>query len=426
MFESVVAEEARYHQKLDRLVVRAHGRRVEALEHRGIRLAQLLDDRERALRLLARAVADGTYRPATIEVLRTSVGGKTREIARASAIDLVASGVVADALAEQIEPALSAQLYSYRRGRSAWQAVRRIAQVAREHRRVQPESKKRGLYVLRSDVSSYTDSIPIDHDAILWRELRPLVGEKHFEMVRVMLRPPNRERGVLFGLPTTNVIANLYLTPLDCALEQHGHYARFGDDVIFVHEDPERVREAKATLEKILAERGLRPNEKKLRIYFWNGAPRASLAWAETTPARHIAFLGASIGFDATVALAPDKWRVLLRDVRDRIRRSAKLLEEEKTKKRARVLARIVNAAFDVTSPLSLAHAPMTLDLVSDRGQLAELDYLLALWIAEAASGRRGPRAFREVPYRWLRTEAKLRSRVVARNAPTSSRSSAR
>jgi hypothetical protein len=55
-------------------------------------------------------------------------------------------------------------------------------------------------------------------------------------------------------------------------------------------------------------------------------------------------------------------------------------------------------------------------DLVSDRAQLAQLDYWLARSIAEAATGSRGVRAFRRMPYDWLRREAGLRSRVVARN----------
>ena len=54
-------------------------------------------------------------------------------------------------------------------------------------------------------------------------------------------------------------------------------------------------------------------------------------------------------------------------------------------------------------------------DLVSDRRQLAELDRLLALWIAEAVSQRAGVRAFRDLPWRRLRALG-LQSLVKARN----------
>ena len=66
-------------------------------------------------------------------------------------------------------------------------------------------------------------------------------------------------------------------------------------------------------------------------------------------------------------------------------------------------------------SPLAAAHAPLLGDAVSDRGQLRQLDHLLALWTAEAASRRGGVRAFRALPWRRLRALG-LPSLVVARN----------
>lgn len=419
-----LGDEARYHRQLDKLAARARGRRLDALVHDGVRFAQILDDRERVVAALARAVAEGSYEPLPPRVTSVRVGNKTREMARASALDLVVHAVLAEILAERIEPELSDRLYSYRRGRSSWQAVRWLASRAREHEVRHPDVTTRGLYVLRADVARYTDSIPVSDDAPIWKELdRALPLEpRQAAMMRRLLRPAPRDRGFLFGLPTTNVIGNLYLTPLDRELERRGSYARFGDDVLFADEDPARVKEALALLRATLRERGLDVNDEKLRVLYWNGAPRPSAVWPEAVPSTTVRFLGADVRWNGVVALAADKWRGMLVDVKHRIRRTARILEEREPEARARVLATVMEECFDPRSELALAHAPMLLDLVSDRAQLEQLDYLLALWIAEAASGRRGPRAFRDVPYRWLRREAKLSSRVVARNAPTSSR----
>lgn len=428
-FADAVADPRRIERQLDRLAARARGRRADALAQDGVRFVQLLDDRERVVALLSRALADASYRPGVARVTRAHLGGKIRELARVGALDLLVHAVVADVLASRIEPTLSERVYSYRSGRSAWQALRWLARVAIDHRAERPDPRTRGVYVLRSDVKSYTDSIPLEDEAPLWRELAGAAGleqtSPHFALVRALVQPRiqlddeadarPRARGVLFGVATTAPIANLYLRPLDDALAARGAYARFGDDVLFASAEPERVREATETLRRILAARGLEANTRKLRVLHWNGAARSSEVWPEAQATDAVSFLGAHVRFDGTIALAPAKWTAMLHDVRARIQRTARLVEGEPPMERAKVLVSIVEQAFDVRSDLALAHAPMLVDLVSDRAQLRQLDHLLALWIAEAVTGERGPRAFRAMPPRRLR-EAGLASRVVARN----------
>jgi hypothetical protein len=126
-----------------------------------------------------------------------------------------------------------------------------------------------------------------------------------------------------------------------------------------------------------------------------------------------VPFLGAAIRFDGTLALPRAKWSTMLRDIRARITRTACLAGDEPAL--SELLTAVVNDAFDVRSELAAPQAQLVADLVSDRSQLRELDYLLELAVAEAVTGRRGPRAFREMPPRQLRG-AGLTSRVVARN----------
>ena len=422
-FEDAASDEHRLHRQLDRLAARATtGRRADALADHGVRFTHLLDDRERVIGLVRRAVADASYRPSPARASRAFLGGKFRELARVPALDHLVHGAVAEVLSEWSEPLLSPNVYSYRAGRSGWQALRAVARAVREHRRARLDPTTRGLYVLRSDVRSYTDTIPIGDDAPLWHELRDLLGigaeDASFAMLKALVRPEvqeldgttrRRDRGILFGLPTTTAIANLYLRPLDLALERiGGTYARFGDDVLFASEERERVREAMATLERVLEARGLAANRKKLEVLFWNGAARPAEAWPEARAVSTIVFLGAAIGWDGTIALPPAKWTLMLRDLQGRVRRSARLLAGAPAPERAKALAAVVNAAFDVRSELSLAHAPIVEGLVSDRAQLRQLDYLLALWI-------RGGRDRRARPPRFPRDAAAV---ATARGGP--------
>lgn len=427
IFTEAVRDRARIERQLDRLAARAEGRRLDTLVQDGVRFADILDERAEVVRLVARALGDASYRPSIARVGHALLGGKPREIARVGALDLIAHAVVGDVLADAIEPSLSAHLWSYRPGRSSWQALRAVARFARAHVRAHQDPRDRGLFVLRADVRSYTDEIPVHEGAPLWSELaRALrLDDAQTEMVRALVRPEvekdgataRRDRGVLFGLPTTTAIANLYLMPLDAALEAlGGMYARFGDDVLFASDRHESVLRAKHVLEDVLVERGLALNAKKLRVLFWNGAARTSDAHPDVTATVTVPFLGGAVRFDGTIALPAAKWRALLVELRTRIRSTAKLASELSPKDLAKVLATIVNDAFDLRSDLAVPQAQLVSDLVSDRTQLRELDHLVALWIAEAVTKVHGPRAFRKLPPRTLRNDAGLASRVVARN----------
>jgi hypothetical protein len=224
-------------------------------------------------------------------------------------------------------------------------------------------------------------------------------------------------RGVLFGAPTTNVLANLYLAPLDQQMEAVPGmlYARFGDDIFCAHADLGALRAAQAALEATVSARGLRLNHRKVRLLFWNGAGRRSPAAPQIDGAREVAFLGGALCFSGGIALSTRKWSALVGDLRARVRRTAALLGDAPAADRAEALIDVVNQSLSLQSPLATDYAPLLADLVSDRRQLEQLDWLLALWIAEAVSGRSGVRALREFPGRRLRGLG-LRSLVKARN----------
>lgn len=429
-FEEALADPARYHRQLDQLASRADGRRLDLLVQDGVRFTQIIVERDRVVELLRKAMADATFRPGCAQLARSFIAGKWREIARLDPLDLIAHGVVSEILGERLESHLSPRVYSYRVKRSPWHALRWLGHIAKLHRARRPDPRTRGIYVLRADIHSYAPSIPLGDDSAIWPQLREVCGleesSPHWEQLHALIKQDllgadgeklSREKGVLFGAPTSNALMNMYLMPLDAALVAHrGGYARFGDDVLFAHSDPKRVKDARILLEKILAERGLEPSPTKMHVLYWNGAARPSLEWPEAVPVAKVQFLGGCVGFDGTVSMSTAKWKVLLRDVRGRIRRTARLMPDATPEARAKVLATVVNEAFDLTSDLALGHKQMISDLVSDRRQLAQLDYLLALWIAEASTGAMGPVAFRRLGYRWLRRSAGLSSRVVFRN----------
>jgi hypothetical protein len=229
-------------------------------------------------------------------------------------------------------------------------------------------------------------------------------------------------RGLLFGAPTTNVLANLYLAPLDAEMAAVPGliYARFGDDVFCAHADLAVLRAVQASLEAVLTARGLRLNQRKVRVLFWNGAGRRSPSAPQIEGAREVAFVGGAVSFGGGIALSPRKWSALVGDLRARVRRTAAVLRASSPSPYdetalAQALVDVVNQSLAIDAPLATEYAPLLAGMVSDRRQLADLDRLLALWIAEAVSQRGGVRAFRDLPWRRLRALGLL-SLVKARN----------
>ena len=129
------------------------------------------DDGELA-RLLARAVSGGSYQFGVVREKRAHLGGKWRILYRASLVDTVVLLVLAKVTTALLDGVLSPRVYSYRRGRSSQQAVRDLANLVRRHRAELSEPRRRGLHVLRRDISAYGDSIPVHERSPLWPALK--------------------------------------------------------------------------------------------------------------------------------------------------------------------------------------------------------------------------------------------------------------
>ena len=411
---------------IERLRTRYAGtRRLFDLVEDNVSFAALTRAPARTARELAAGADERGVGRAQERIVR--VGSSDRRIVKLGALDFILHTALGGLLASALEPQLPDTLHSYRRGRSPATAIRALARFARRHRDSEPDPRRRGLWVVRADVRRYSDSIPIHDGAVFWHELRVALGldenERAWRWIVALLRPEldeadgpaQRWRGLLFGAPTTNAAANWYLVALDRALAQLGGFsARYGDDILFAHPDYDVACAARATIEREVTARGLQINPKKARFLFWNGSGRGPDVGVGE-PATAVEFLGAAVRFRGTVALAPSKWRELVRDLHRRVVDGARLLPVGAPLERARALGQLLTRALDPRSALASAHAHLLRSLVDDRPQLDELDQLLRLWVAEAATGRRGVRAYRQLAPATLH-EAGVPSTVAARN----------
>lgn len=386
-------------------------------------------------RRLAKAVSEGDYAASPVAVRQALIGGKYRALAHLTPVDRIVAGVVADALSRVLEPWWPPTLYSYRRGRSPLHALEAFNQHVREERRMYADPRDRGLFVLRRDVRDYGDSIPVTDDAPLWPLLRGALSEASghvvddalWSLLRSVVRPPvldsdrsviHPARGVPTGSPVQPMVCNVYLAALDqrLAAMTGGFYARYGDDILFAHRDSAQALEASRLLDDQLTQLGLQVNVTKRRDLFFNGAGRSSPAWLGARGTTAVEYLGCRIAFDGTLGLKRDKQRSLLNDLDERLARTRRLLRDLPVEECGGALCSVVNEMLTPASTLGHPSAESLRRVVSDRQQLAQLDFEIARRVAETLSGRSGVRAFRTISYKRLRHAWRLASLVVARN----------
>ncbi len=424
-----------YERQIDRLYRRRLvGRRVYGLRQDGVPLAAVSLHRAGVARRLAAALRQGNYEFEPGRVFTITTGDKDRDVYSFRLTDLILHGVVAEAVGKAVSARLSPRLFSYRRGLSWWHAVSRFASHIRAARRSTDDPGQRGLYVIRRDVDSYTDSIPVHPASPVWPMLKNLFassrppGPAAWKVIEQVVRPEFYSkdgglaclvRGMPTGQPIACVLFNLYLNGLDHELDRipGGFYARYSDDLLFAHPEAGVVQEASRIISRALAELGLQAKlDKSLDLYL-TGAGRPSDIWPQSRGTTRVPFLGTAVFADGTVALEREKMRELVRDLRNRALRTAAALKGKDEETVGRAVCAALNKALDPDTHLfQQKSAGLLRRVVTHRPQLAHLDHLAARIVLLAATGQGSVRAFRRIPYRKIRKEWGLISLLQARN----------
>lgn len=426
----------RYERQIERLHHKyLWTRRLYELQQSDVSLASFVLNRSTVARKVARTVGSGEYglQPAHLRTITTD--GKKRIVFAYRLTDLLVHGVVANILEEALT--LSASLYSYRKGVSWWTAISAFAAYARMHRKNQPDVRRRGFYVIRRDIDSYTDSIPVGATSAVWDMLRRVLlpfddarslSPAHWQLIESVVRPVafvtegqlfTQYRGVPTGQPISCVLFNLYLSGLDAQLDQipGAFYARYCDDIVFAHPDPDVVRAADVCMRETLAALGIQFNESKSRNLYLTAAGRQSPAWPEARGTTAVPLLGCLISAHGTVSLSRKKRRRLLADLEDRAFGTARALKTRDPAAAGRTICSVINRALEPRLEFSQQRSATLLRrAVTDREDLKQLDYCIARIVLRAITGDRGARAFRVIPYRKMREEWQLISLLQARN----------
>jgi hypothetical protein len=260
------------------------------------------------------------------------------------------------------------------------------------------------------------DRPPDQTQAYYWGLVEKVVRP---EIIRKEGEPFSLIRGVPTGQPIAPVIYNLYLHDLDHELEQvpGAFYARYSDDILFAHPHVDTVRAVDHRLDEFLADRHLRVNRAKNENLYLTAAGRPSVQWTQARGTSSVQFVGARVSANGEVGLNRKKMRGLLREVERRAARTARALNGRDVDQVGRAVSAMVNQVLDSDlSPVQERSASLVRRAITDRGQLAQLDYWIARIVARTATGDRGVRAFRRAPYRKIRRDWGLVSLEHSRN----------
>lgn len=236
-------------------------------------VARFLLDVDRCSALLADELARRTYRPGAGRSFWIR-DPKLRCIFALPFRDRVVQHLLIDTTLAAIESRLAPQAYACRRGRGTHRCLERATQLAGRH-----------TFVLRIDIRRYFPSI--DHSLLRrmldpstppgWRWLRDVFLDGPTQVERVAhwftgddLFAPLRPHGLPIGSLTSQIWANVYLSPVDHLLGSHleiGTFVRYCDDLLIFDDDKQRLRAALTRIELRAAELRLKLHPRKTRLH---------------------------------------------------------------------------------------------------------------------------------------------------------------
>ncbi|MDF1655835.1 MAG: reverse transcriptase domain-containing protein [Coxiellaceae bacterium] len=382
---------------------------------------------KKVAKILANSIKQQSYQyqPAVPRTIKTKT--KERIVYSFRPTDRIVQSALSASITPYVQQIISPSVYSYIPGRSNYQAARQAAAYFKQHK---------SLYALRSDIVAYTDNIPTTTDSVLWAQYKQLIqlidpnntlSDYLWQLILLGVRPIIKSgddncyqlcKGLPQGAPLTTIAANLYLQPVDNLLSSipGGFYARFGDDLLFAHPDHHTLLETEDLLNKQLAQLKLHRNSDKDQYSYLTDNGRKDQTDTQFSASHFMNFLGFRINKIGTIGIAKHISHRLLGELKQRVRNTIRLVGRQHDEQHGKTLCKMLNHNFQHTSFLDEPRMKQLLDCCTDRQQLKDMDYHLALYLSQQLTGCQGVRAFRQISYKTIRDDWGLQSLCQLRN----------
>lgn len=375
-----------------------------------------------------------------IEITRN---GKKRLVYLSCFIDKIMQTYLAAILTNVLHQKLTPHCYAYVAGKNNFLALHHFSNYLRR-------IKNDDVYVVRTDIAHYFDSIPVHQQSLLWIMLDDLCSDLSvavqdsaylMDLLKCALRPIintkenscyQKRIGVPTGMPLVTVAANLYLHQIDQQLAAIPglFYARYCDDILLAHSDVATLSAADKLLTEQLLHYGLERQQSKDQYIYFTRAGRAHGDPSLWQGSNKIEYLGLAINRQGNTTFAAKQLQRIRIRFYNRISNCCDLLTDATVDEKCQCLCQMIkqmvvdkNNIYDgVSSDVGASSDFHDVQLVKllrscdDRGALKQLDFFIARTIAEKISGKKGMLAFRHIPYAKLRRHYGLVSLVAMKN----------
>ncbi|MBR2099724.1 MAG: CRISPR-associated endonuclease Cas1, partial [Eubacterium sp.] len=213
---------------------------------------------------IVKSLSGGSYHPLpALSFAIVGKNGKTRELSRFSALDIVIQRALASELSQGLDGTFSKNSFAFIKGRGIHDAAARFCELAGKH-----------PFAAKIDPKSCFDNIDRD---ILFNKVPQFVDNPDFiSLIKLFAECGTADekgvhfspKGILQGSPLSPVLCNVYFHGLDMLLESHDiDFIRYADDtVVFADSIGEINRLAEIVTDYLVNELKLEINDKKLRI----------------------------------------------------------------------------------------------------------------------------------------------------------------
>ena len=339
------------------------------------------------------------FRPAV--ALHYNFNGKHRTLYIAPWEERIVELVLYRILTRSLQNWFSPNSYAYR---EQWYGLdrcqSRIARLLREH--------SGPLYAVKRDISRYFDSV--DHN-ILLAQLGELVDPSDYlfrlldQRVRFRYHEDAEEHratvGIPFGTAIACALANVYLTPLDRAIEQlpDVRYFRYADDTIAFAPEEALALEVRERMNYQLSALKLhtKPSH-ELDVVLGNANSTTFV------PIRQLRHLGLQFSTTGDVSLSRDKSRKIQNLFRYAFRRAQKRWKRERDPiKRAALLVQVAEETLK-RGVRNVAILDYYLKHVTDEDRLHSIDRWLAEEVLANVFGGHKKKHFQRLSFSQLRS----------------------
>jgi len=350
------------------------------------------------------------------EALLGNLIRKKRILYRLEWPDRILQMVLAETLSELLEKKFSNSLFSYRKGRSALQAIDFLRNYIKT-------KQSNPLFILKRDVKSYGDIIqhkPLleliykllpDTDSFVLKLLHQFIK---FDTISKNNKLYKKKCGLPTGMPINCILENIFLMPMDNVINKMPEvfYMRYGDDILAISTSYNKIIEVRKKMDIILNKLGLYWNNKKCDNYIMVKNKHEyikrynKIDQIEFTIVDKITQLGVSVNYIGNVNIAPDKISIIrkqLKYILNRANYQARSINFN-NEERLKYLIFFANTFF-ADNEVLFRKIEMTyfLSVVTTDRFVIEFDKWVAMCILSVFYGRFSKTNFRKTPYKKLR-----------------------